>query len=85
MGMEPRPFSRGRHVMTVVVSLLRHLLTFVGGAGVLSDDQLVQVAGALLTLGAVAWSVTDKRLAARAAAAPPAPSAASTTPEGPRG
>lgn len=67
--------------MTVVVALLRHLLTFAGGAGVLSDDQLAQVAGAVLTLGAVAWSVMDKRLAARTAAASTTP----PNPEGPRG
>ena len=49
----------------VITSLLRHALTAAGMTGVLADNDLMQAAGALATLGGLAWSLIPKLLAAR--------------------
>lgn len=51
----------------VIASLVRHLLTAGGLAGVLSSDEVGQVAGALSTLIGLAWALVPKLLAARRA------------------
>lgn len=49
----------------IALAFFRHALTFAGGLAVSGgwlDDQAFQsVAGALVTLGGVGWSVYDKR------------------------
>ena len=42
---------------TLVVIALRHLALLVGGAGVVSDDDVQQLAGALIRLGSIAYHV----------------------------
>jgi len=48
----------------VTLGLVRHILTFIGGyivsKGWISGEALDSVIGAILTLGAVFWSVTQK-------------------------
>lgn len=42
-------------VKTVVVIALRHVWPLIGAGGVLSDDQMKQIAGAVVLLGSVAY------------------------------
>lgn len=48
-----------------VLGVVRHLLTFVGGAvaakGVISESQLFEISGAIVTLIGSIWSVAEKR------------------------
>lgn len=56
-----------RHTMIGTIAKLaaRHLLTFIGGAGVAaSDSEIGQVASALATIVGIVWSVIEKRRAA---------------------
>lgn len=46
---------------TIIALIIRHGLTFFGGFGVLAQDDISQVAGALAALAGVAWSVYEKR------------------------
>ena len=50
----------------VIASLIRHALTFGGGAGVLSEDQIGQIAGAIVALVGIAWSLADQWMTHRA-------------------
>lgn len=48
--------------MNVVIAvLLRHGLAAIGMTGVVSDDEMKQVAGAVVTLLMIAWSLWAKR------------------------
>ena len=48
--------------MNVIVSVvIRHFLAAVGVSGIVSDDQLKQIVGALVTLAMVGWSLYQKR------------------------
>ena len=48
--------------MNVIVSvLIRHFLAAVGVSGLVSDDQLKQIVGGLVTLAMVGWSIYAKR------------------------
>lgn len=48
--------------MSVVISVvLRHFLAAVGVSGVVSDDEVKQIVGAVTTLVMVAWSLWSKR------------------------
>ena len=48
-----------------VLGVVRHLLTFVGGAvaakGVISESQLFEISGTIVTLIGSIWSVAEKR------------------------
>ncbi len=63
---------------TVILGVVRHLLSTGGGAallsGAVSDDDLQKIFGAILTIGSVIWSVMKNRAAAAASksATPPA-------------
>jgi len=52
-------------MQSVSASVVRHLLTGLGAAGVLSGDEMNQVVGAIATLVGLAWSLIPKILAAR--------------------
>lgn len=56
---------------------VRHALTFLGGIlaarGVGSDEEIQAVIGALMTLGAFAWSLYQKHQVRRALAPTPQP------------
>lgn len=48
--------------MNVVVSVvLRHFLAAVGVSGVVSDDEVKQIVGAVTTLVMILWSLWSKR------------------------
>lgn len=51
-----------------VLALVRHILTFVGGAavarGYMDDASMQQIVGAVVTLISLGWSLLDKRAAA---------------------
>lgn len=51
--------------MQVILGLIRHILTTVGGAGItnglLSDSDLQAAVGAIITLVGIAWSIYEKR------------------------
>lgn len=55
---------------TVILGVVRHLLSTGGGAallsGAVSDDDLQKIIGAVLSIGSVIWSVMQKRAAAAA-------------------
>jgi hypothetical protein len=40
--------------------LIRHGLTIAGGAGLFADNEVAQIAGAVSTLGGLAWSAYRK-------------------------
>lgn len=42
---------------TIILKVLRHGLTFVGGAGLVSDNEMEQIAGAVSAVVGVLWSV----------------------------
>jgi hypothetical protein len=44
----------------VIGLLIRHALTFGGGAGLFTDNELIQVSGAVATLAGVLWSAYRK-------------------------
>jgi hypothetical protein len=48
-----------------VLGIVRHLLTFIGGGvvakGIVSDSQLFEISGAIMTIIGSIWSVADKR------------------------
>lgn len=46
---------------TLVALAIRHGLTFFGGFGVLAQDDITQIAGAVAAIVGVAWSVYEKR------------------------
>lgn len=46
---------------TVISLVVRHALTFFGGFGVLGNDEITQVAGAIAAIAGVTWSVIEKR------------------------
>jgi hypothetical protein len=54
----------------IVLGILRHVLTAVGGAGLfqgaLSNDDWNTATSAILTLAGIAWSVYEKRKVVRA-------------------
>lgn len=53
-------------MLTVVAGAIRHLLTWAGGGAVLaSDNEITQVAGAVVSVIGFLWSVIPKVLAAR--------------------
>lgn len=52
---------------TLLVIALRHLAPLVGGAGVVSDDDVQQVAGALILLGSIAYHVYQRHEGKKAA------------------
>ena len=45
----------------IVLVLIRHFLAAVGVSGVVSDDQLKQIVGAIVTLAMIGWSIWSKR------------------------
>ena len=45
----------------LLASLFRHLLTASGGAGLLSDNDLEQIAGAVVIVVGLVWSYLEKR------------------------
>lgn len=48
--------------MNVIIQVLvRHGLGAIGFSGVLSDDEAKQIAGALVTLAMIGWSLWQKR------------------------
>jgi len=49
----------------IVLAILRHVMTFGGGAGLVSENELAQAAGAITTLLGVAWSIWQKRKSAK--------------------
>lgn len=48
-----------------VLGIVRHLLTFIGGGvvakGIVSDSQLFEISGSIMTIIGSIWSVADKR------------------------
>lgn len=52
---------------TLLVIALRHLAPLVGGAGVVSDNDVQQLAGALLLIGSIAYHVAQRHAAKKAA------------------
>lgn len=50
---------------TVILGIVRHVLTGLGGAAVaggwMSDGMVTELVGAVVTLAGVVWSVIDKR------------------------
>lgn len=55
-------------MQVIITSVVRHALTALGMAGVLSGDEMNQAVGAISTLVGLAWSVIPKLIAAREAA-----------------
>ena len=53
---------------TLVVIALRHLAPLVGGAGVVSDDDVQQLAGALILIGSIAYHVWQRHQGQKARA-----------------
>jgi hypothetical protein len=48
--------------MNVVIQVIvRHALSAIGFTGVVSDDEMKQIAGAVVTLLMIAWSLWSKR------------------------
>lgn len=49
-------------LQTILALAIRHILTTFGGATIaMADDTATAAAGALVTLGGVAWSIYEKR------------------------
>jgi hypothetical protein len=46
---------------TIVSVLIRHFLAAVGVSGVVSQDEVQQIVGAIVTLAMIAWSIWSKR------------------------
>ena len=44
----------------IVAGVIRHILTAVGGAGLLSDDELYQIISAIVLLVGLGWSMYQK-------------------------
>lgn len=48
-------------IQTVIALLIRHGVGALGGAGLMTGNQIEMAAGAVAVLGSVAWSVYQKR------------------------
>jgi hypothetical protein len=46
--------------LPILVAVIRHSLALLGAGGALSDSDISQMAGALLVLASVAWSIYEK-------------------------
>jgi hypothetical protein len=60
VGRAKRISMNAEMIRSLVIIGLRHVAPLVGGAGVVSDDQIQQVAGALILLGSVAYHVYQR-------------------------
>lgn len=68
VGAAPISQSEDAPMMQEVLTLLiRHGLTFAGGAGLLADNEYTQLAGAAATIVGLAWSAYRKWARARVA------------------
>jgi hypothetical protein len=56
--------------LPILVAVIRHSLALLGAGGALSDSDISQMAGALLVLASVAWSIYEKWPRGEAPAAP---------------
>ena len=57
----PEALLEGNVMTAEMISLIiRHGLTIAGGAGMFSDTEMGQIAGAISTLGGLAWSAYRK-------------------------
>lgn len=54
-------------MQAMVGGVIRHLIVLAGGAGVLSQNQLGQLAGALAVIVGIGWSIYQKKSASTAA------------------
>jgi hypothetical protein len=61
--------TKEKTMAVVIAKLLRHGLTIAGGAGMFSNNQVEQIAGALSTIAGIAWSLYEARRDAQAKAA----------------
>jgi hypothetical protein len=64
------PSSPDPQIVTLVASLIRHVLTALAGAGIIasvtvSDSSLMLISSAIVGAGTVAWSLWQKLQAAR--------------------
>lgn len=55
-------------IRSLVIIALRHVAPLVGGAGVVSDDQIQQLAGALILIGSIGYHVYQRLQAQKARA-----------------
>lgn len=53
----PKRVVREKIMAVVIAKLLRHGLTLAGGAALVSDDQISQLAGAAATILGISWSL----------------------------
>lgn len=62
---KPKLSIKARLMSTVILTILRHTLSTIGGAaglnGIATDNEYSLIAGALMTAGTVIWSLYSKK------------------------
>ncbi len=61
----PKQAVKEKVMAVVIAKLLRHGLTLAGGAGLVSDNEVSQLAGAAATILGISWSLIQAYLEAQ--------------------